>query len=78
MSGEDKFLSVLAAMAVVGLAVACASVNREVAKDQYILDLQGCVQYNATRAAADACIAKVKSTWDEAGAPKAATDGGKE
>lgn len=55
----------------------CAAVNREVAKDQYTLDLQGCIDHNATRATQQACIAQVQATWTEAGAPPAAIlDGG--
>jgi hypothetical protein len=50
----------------------CAGFNREVAKDQYTLDLQGCIDHNTGRAAQDACIKAVRDTWDEAGAPKAA------
>lgn len=57
--------------------IACAAVNREIAKDQYTLDLQGCIDHNSTHATQDACIKQVQATWTEAGAPPAAIlDGG--
>lgn len=55
----------------------CAAVNREVAKDQYTLDLQGCIDHNQTRATQQACIAAVQATWTEAGSlPAAILDAG--
>jgi len=55
----------------VGIAGACA--DREVAKDAYDAQSHACLVAFDTRADQEACLAKVRSKWTEAGAPPAAT-----
>lgn len=65
----------LAAWTVVGAVVACFAV----ARTQYGLQLDSCIDKAATRTQADACMAAVRLSWDEAGASPAlviSTDAG--
>lgn len=69
-------LPVLALLAFAGLlVVACAP--QTVAKDEYSAGLKACDDTSASRAEDDACKARWRAKWDEAGAPPAAIlDGG--
>ena len=62
------------------LVMACATFSREVAKDEYLLDLKGCVKFAKTEAEGKACFGAVEKKWNEAGARPAAVskDGGAE
>jgi hypothetical protein len=56
---------------------ACATISPEIAKDEYTLDLKGCVKFAKTRDEAVGCFKAVNDKWDEAGArPAAVHDGG--
>jgi len=53
---------------------ACSA--RETAKDAYTVQSHACLVAFDTKADREACLAKVRAKWTEAGAPPAATDGG--
>ncbi|HEY1956060.1 MAG TPA: hypothetical protein VGH28_10610 [Polyangiaceae bacterium] len=70
-------LLVLALVMVGASVVACT--NRQVAKDAYYVEKEGCIQSYSTLAAQRKCLQTVDARWNEAGAPPAATatvDGG--
>ena len=72
-----QLATVLMVPVVLGPVYACSSVAPPVAKAQYELDLQGCLDHNHDRATIDTCFAAVRAAWDDAGArPAAILDGG--
>ena len=63
---------------IVAVALACAACPpNTAAKDEYSAGLKACDETSSSRAEDDACKAKWRAKWDEAGAPPAAIlDGG--
>jgi len=54
----------------------CACSARETAKDAYTVQSHACIVAYDSKVDQEACLAKVRAKWTEAGAPPAATDGG--